>query len=212
MYLTLLFDFDGTLFDTGPGIMKSAQYAALSLGYACPDWRALRSFVGPPLGRSFMQTFGADPAEADRLVAKYRERYAPVGVNECELYPGIEALLTDLRAAGRTLAVATGKPTVFAVQILERFGLSGRFDAVLGSEFDGTRAVKSEVIAALLERYGKAGAVMIGDRDNDVQGARSCGIPCVGVAWGYAEPGELEKTGAAAVAKDPEALKTILLR
>ncbi len=212
MYKTILFDFDGTVFDTGEGIMKSVQYAAESFGFSEPDYRALRSFVGPPLRESFMRRYGVDTVTAEAMTAKYRERYSKEGLTECSVYPGVPELVQKLRASGRKAVVATGKPTKFTVDILEQHGLSSLFDDVLGSEFDGTRSQKWEVIAELLDRFGGRDAVMVGDRDNDVLGAKKCGIPCVGVSWGYAEPGELLSAGAIYLAQTAEELENILIR
>lgn len=212
MYKLILFDFDGTVFDTGEGIMKSVQYAALAFGYDEPDYTALRCFVGPPLVESFMQRYGVDMEKARAMTAKYRERYSVQGLAECSVYPGVPELVQRLRDRGAKVVVATGKPTKFTVDILESAGLGGLFDDVLGSEFDGTRGQKWEVIAELLDRHGSEGAVMVGDRDNDVNGAKKCGIPCVGVAWGYAEPGELLAAGAVSLAQTVDELEDILTR
>ena len=125
---------------------------------------------------------------------------------------GGKTLAAKLSAAGRKVVVATGKPTKFTVDILESNGLGGLFDDVLGSEFDGTRSQKWEVIAELLKRCGSEDAVMVGDRDNDVNGAKKCGIPCIGVAWGYAEPGELLSAGAIYLAETVDELENILTR
>lgn len=211
MYRTILFDFDGTVFDTGEGIMKSVRYAAEAFGYQEPDLEALRCFVGPPLRGQFMKRYGVDAGTAEKMVAKYRERYSVKGLGECSVYPGVPELVRELRSMGKNVAIATGKPTAFTVSILERAGYGELFDAVLGSEFDGTRSKKSEVISELLEKYGRDGAVMIGDRDNDVLGAKECGIPCIGVAWGYAEPGELLKAGAISLAETVDELRNILI-
>ena len=212
MYKLILFDFDGTVFDTGEGIMKSVQYAALAFGYDEPDYTALRCFVGPPLVESFMLRYGVDMEKARAMTAKYRERYSVQGLAECSVYPGVPELVQRLRDRGAKVVVATGKPTKFTVDILESAGLGGLFDDVLGSEFDGTRGQKWEVIAELLDRHGSEGAVMVGDRDNDVNGAKKCGIPCVGVAWGYAEPGELLAAGAVSLAQTVDELEDILTR
>jgi len=146
------------------------------------------------------------------MTAKYRERYSVQGLAECSVYPGVPELVQRLRDRGAKVVVATGKPTKFTVDILESAGLGGLFDDVLGSEFDGTRGQKWEVIAELLDRHGSEGAVMVGDRDNDVNGAKKCGIPCVGVAWGYAEPGELLAAGAVSLAQTVDELEDILTR
>ena len=150
--------------------------------------------------------------KARAMTAKYRERYSVQGLAECSVYPGVPELVQRLRDRGAKVVVATGKPTKFTVDILESAGLGGLFDDVLGSEFDGTRGQKWEVIAELLDRHGSEGAVMVGDRDNDVNGAKKCGIPCVGVAWGYAEPGELLAAGAVSLAQTVNELEDILTR
>ena len=212
MYKTILFDFDGTIFDTGEGIRKSVQYSAQAFGYDEPDYRALRCFVGPPLVESFMKRYGVDMETARAMTAKYRERYSVQGLNECSVYPGVPELVERLKKSGRRVVVATGKPTKFTVDILVRNGLGELFDDVLGSEFDGTRGQKWEVISELLERYGSEGAVMVGDRDNDVKGAKKCSIPCIGVSWGYAEPGELLSAGAIYLAETVDELENILIR
>ena len=212
MYKTILFDFDGTVFDTGEGIMKSVQYAAGCFGYSEPDWRALRSFVGPPLVESFARRYGVDEETAKAMCAKYRERYSESGLDECAVYLGVPELAQYLRGLGAKVAVATGKPTPFTVDILRRHGVLDCFDDVLGSEFDGTRNHKWETIEILLDRLGRDNAVMVGDRDNDVLAAARCSIPCIGVSWGYAEPGELMNAGAICVVDDTEALKNILTR
>ncbi len=210
MYKTILFDFDGTVFNTGEGIIKSVQYAARAFGFPADDCGALRCFIGPPLRATFMKFFGVDGETAGAMTEKYRERYSVEGLRECSPYPGVPELVRQLRAAGRTVCVATGKPTVFTRRILDMHGLSELFDDVLGSEFDGTRSEKSEVVSELLARWGGP-AVMVGDRDNDVLGAAGCAIPCIGVAWGFAEPGELEGAGAISVAGDTAELGALLL-
>ena len=173
MYKTILFDFDGTVFDTGEGIMKSVQYAAEAFGYHEPDWQALREFVGPPLTDTFAKRYNVDEETAKAMTAKYRERYRVNGLDECSVYPGVPELVQKLKAHGANVAV--------------------------------------EVISELLDQFGHDGAVMIGDRDNDVRGAKRCDIPCIGVAWGYAEPGELEREGAIVVARDTSELEKLLI-
>ncbi|MEG1790374.1 MAG: HAD hydrolase-like protein [Oscillospiraceae bacterium] len=211
MYKTILFDFDGTVFDTGEGVMKCVQYAARAFGFQADDMRQLRRFVGPPLLETLKKQYGVDDETARAMLAKYRERYSDTGVNECSPYPGVAELASELRASGLKVAVATGKPTVYTKQILAAHGMENTFDEVLGSEFDGTRSQKWEVIAELLKTFGAEGAVMVGDRDNDVIGAKKCGLPCIGVAWGFAEPGELKNAGAICVVENTEELKNILL-
>ena len=203
MVRLLMFDFDGTLFDTGPGVMNCVRYALEKLGIAENDQTRLRKFIGPPLADMFQELYGLDEVGAREAVRLYRERYQPTGIWECEPYPGISELLDHLKIAGYSLAVATSKPTPSASRILVRYGLDRKFDFVCGSEFDGTRSTKSEVIAEVLRRFGLTGmpeqVLMIGDRKYDVVGASAFGVACLGVRYGYSDPGELEEAGAIAV-------------
>ena len=150
MIQTILFDFDGTLFDTGEGILRSVQYALEGFGIHETDTARLRKFVGPPLFDSFTELYGMQPAQAQAATERYRERYQPIGVYECEIYSGIPELLKQLRAAGFRVAVATGKPTPLARTILQRFDMERLFDCVIGCEYDGSRSTKAEVVAAVL--------------------------------------------------------------
>lgn len=182
MIQALIFDFDGTLFDTGPGILRSVQYALERFGIRETDLGKLRKFVGPPLVDSFMELYGMPPEQAKEAVAFYRERYTPVGLLECEPYSGMPELLEKLRVKGFRLGVATGKPTQMAEQILKNHGMEHIFDCVYGSEPDGLRAKKEEAITAVLETFGLTGdrkreALMIGDRKYDVAGAQNAALP-----------------------------------
>ena len=177
MIQTILFDFDGTLFDTGEGILRSVQYALEGFGIHETDTARLRKFVGPPLLDSFSELYAMTPEQAQAAVARYRERYLPVGIYECTLYPGIPELLERLRAHGFRVAVATGKPTPMACSILQRFDLERLFDCVIGCEYDGSRSTKAEVVAAVLAETHTPpeAALMVGDRKYDVTGAAACG-------------------------------------
>ena len=210
---TLLFDFDGTLFDTGPGVMGCVQYAVERLGLPPLDELTLRWFVGPPLDESFMEFCGLSPERAREAVLLYRERYQPTGIWECEPYPGMPELLDTLKDAGFRIAVCTSKPTTMAVRILERYGLAEKFDFICGSELDGTRSKKFEVVQACLQFFGVTDTEtvrMIGDRKYDILGAGKCGVRTVGVAFGYAEPGELQEYGAEYIAATADELRSYL--
>lgn len=212
MYKTVMFDFDGTLFDTSEGIFNCVRYAAEAFGLETGDDKSLRMFVGPPLSQSIRKYFGVSEARSRELTEKYRERYGSVGMYECAPYPGIREMLAALREAGVKTLVATGKPTPFTEKIIARMGMTELFDGVLGSELDGTRERKSEVIAELMLRHGGENCVMVGDRYTDADGAAACGIPCIGVSWGFADPGELEAHGVTAVARTPQELLEMLTR
>lgn len=209
---TVLFDFDGTLFDTVEGIAKSIQYALRKHGVEEPLDR-LRCFAGPPLVDKFMEVYGVSVAEAERLVVDFRERYVPVGVYESSPFPGIRELLTKLRAAGLTLGVATSKPQNMAELLLDRADLRKAFDLIVGSSPGLNNEKKWQIIQRAMSLCGAAAAdtVLIGDTKYDALGAARCGISCVGVRWGYAAPGELEAAGVAGTVETMEELAELLL-
>lgn len=213
MYKTILFDLDGTLTDPGLGITNAVAYALQKLGRAVPPRTELYRYIGPPLLPSFQSYAGMDEAEARRALGLYREYFAPRGIFENEVYPGIPELLAALKDAGRQLVLATSKPEPFARRILEHFALAGYFDLVAGSTLEETRTEKREVIAWALEkaRADPARTVMVGDRSYDVQGAAANGIPCIGVLFGYGSAGELRDAGAVAVAATVQELRALLL-
>lgn len=209
---TILFDLDGTLTDSGEGIINCAALALKTLGLPVPDREELRVFVGPPLRETF-QRFGVRPEDAERAVEVYRSRYIPTGMFENTPYPGIPALLGALRGAGHQLYVATSKPETMATAILERFGLSRYFHRICGATMDDTRDSKDKVIAYLLELTEHTGnIVMIGDTAFDVLGAAAHKIPTIGVSWGYGDVKEMLDTGAIAIADSPAQLLELLLK
>lgn len=209
----ILFDLDGTLTDSGPGITRCVQYALQSFGREEPDLKKLECFVGPPLLDSFMRYGHLSKEDAEKAVEKYRERYTDIGIFENEVYEGIPEVLRDLRERGKILAVASSKPEVYVERILKHFGLRDFFTVVTGSEMTGERTDKAEVIEETLKRLGRSekreGILMVGDRDYDVYGAAACGLPCVGAAFGYGGREELEKAGAFLVVDTPAELKAL---
>lgn len=210
---TVFFDLDGTLTDSGPGIRNSVAYAMERFGIAVPDEAALNRFVGPPLVESFQRFCGLDGAQARQGVAFYREYFCGRGMFENRVYDGIPELLSGLKRAGKKLVLATSKPELFSVQILEHFGLSRWFDCVAGAAMDETRTKKSEVLAYALQKAGVtdlSSAVMAGDRENDVLGAHAVGLPCIGVLYGYGSRGELEAAGAEYLAENPGELARLI--
>lgn len=209
----VLFDLDGTITASGPGILASIRHALAELGEPIPDDEVLAAFIGPPLADSFQTICGMGPQRAWQAVTAYRAHYTRRGQYQSAVYDGIPELLASLRAAGRVLAVATSKAEVYARSILEHYGLTGHFTEVVGSELDGRRTAKSEVLAEALRRLGAAaaGAVMIGDRSHDVLGAAAVGMPCIGAAWGYGTQDELREAGALLVAARPDDLIDVLL-
>lgn len=240
MVTKLLFDLDGTLTDPKEGICRSVQYALHAFGIEEPDLDKLEPFIGPPLMDSFMEFYGMTKERAAEAVTKYRERFSVTGWSENVVYDGIPHVLENLRKAGYVLAVASSKPTVFVEKILKHFGLRDAFSVVVGSELDGRRVGKDEVIEETLRRLfaedgesdatgsdvtkdcspnaKTAGApryddlLMIGDRKFDVEGAHAHGIRCVGVAYGYALPGELKRAQADFIVDSPDELLELLLK
>lgn len=206
----LLFDLDGTLTDPKLGITGCVQYALRKFGIEEPDLDKLEPFIGPPLADSFQEFYGFDEKKAAEAIVCYRERFCTIGLFENEIYPGVKEMLAHLKQAGKMLAVASSKPTVFVKKILQHFEIEQYFDIIVGSELDGTRARKEEVVEAVLRQlYQLFGdvqkrsdkkdndrIVMIGDRKFDIQGAKLFNLVSVGVRFGYALPGELEEAGA----------------
>lgn len=211
MIKTVLFDFDGTVFDTLEGIVKSTQYALRKQGIEA-ELGELRCFAGPPLIESFMEHYGFDRAQAEQATADFRERYLPTGCFECRVFPGMGELLAHLRKAGLRLGIATSKLQSTAEQMLEREGLRNCFDAVCGAQDDASN-VKWRIVERAVQqlRADKESTVLVGDTKWDVAGAHRCGIPCIGVGYGYAAPGELEEAGADLLAADLAELEALLL-
>lgn len=192
-YDTILFDLDGTLTDPREGITRSVQYALAQLGIDEPDLTALEHFIGPPLLQCFMSTYDLDEERAWQAVHHYRERFRTTGLYENRPFEGIHALLEQLREQGRRLFIATSKPTVFAVEIARHFGFNQHFERIYGSELDGTRTDKRELIGYLVESemLDPARALMIGDRKHDLIGARHNGLACAAVGYGFGSREEL---------------------
>ncbi|HIS85599.1 MAG TPA: dTMP kinase [Candidatus Faecivicinus avistercoris] len=208
----VLFDFDGTIAESGEGIVRCARWALEQMGKPVPDDGVLRRFVGPPLVASFQELCGLSEDEARRAVAIYRERYSQVGLFEARIYPGIAPLLRALRRSGAWVAVASAKPEAFLVRILEHFGLSDCFDAVAGTTMENQSADKrAQLLAAMPEGAEARRACMVGDRKFDVAAGRALGMHAVGVGYGYGSREELEAAGADFFAEDVAALCAHLL-
>ena len=206
MKKTILFDLDGTLTDSGEGIINCATLALRHFGLPIPAYADMRTFVGPPLRDSFIR-FGVPADQADEAIRVYRSRYIPTGMFENTPYPGIRELLEALRAEGYTLYVATSKPEEMSVTILEKFDLAKYFRRICGASIDSSRSTKDAVIAYLLESSGaKEDMVMVGDTKYDILGAKAHGIPAIGVGWGYGKVEEMEEAGAVGIAETMDEL------
>lgn len=205
----VLIDLDGTLSDSEPGILRSLQWACEQEGFPVPTEAQVRSVIGPPFEIG-LPTIGIPDDALERVVNRYRERYASIGAYENTLYGGIIEMLTALDAADLVLSVATAKPEVTAHPILDHFDISQWFTVRAGATLTTDRRTKAEVIDFALRELGIHGdpklgehAIMVGDRDHDVHGALHHGIPCIGVTWGYGSPEELLTAGAVALAEHP---------
>jgi phosphoglycolate phosphatase len=210
----IYFDLDGTLTDPKPGITRSIQYALQKLGHhTVPTEDELTWCIGPPLRASFAKILGADD-HADRAVSLYRERFSNVGLYENGVYDGIGDVLTTLSQSGQRLFVATSKPHVFATRIVEHFGLRHHFEQVFGSELDGTRVDKSDLLqyALKIAAVDPAKTVMIGDRSHDMVGAGNNGMKRIGVLYGYGSKDELIGAGAQQVCATPPAIPGCISR
>ncbi len=201
---TIFFDLDGTLTDSAPGIIHSVQYALKKYGIEAEE-NDLRFFIGPPLVHSFQERFGFDHDKALEAVAYYREYFTAGGMFENSVYPGVEEMLQKLKEDGLMLAVATSKPELFSKQILEHFALTRYFDFIGGAAMDETRTTKVEVLSYALQelQVDPAKAVMIGDRENDMEAASLLGTESIGVLYGYGSKEELANAGAKVFADTP---------
>lgn len=213
MYGIVLFDLDGTLTDPGIGITNSVAYALRKWGIEPPPRTELFKFIGPPLADSFSKFYGFSPEDAEKSVEYYREYFRDRGLYENEIYPGAEAILKALKAGGRKVVLATSKPEEFAKRILEYFHIDGYFDFVAGASMDSSRNKKGDVIAYAL-RDAKItdlkNAVMVGDREHDILGARENGLDSIGVLFGYGSREELKAAGATHIAEKMEDILKII--
>ena len=206
----ILFDLDGTLTDSGEGIINCATLALEHFGLPVPDRTTMRVFVGPPLDETFVK-FGVPKERAQEAITVFRRRYTTVGKFENFPYPGIAEMLQKLKENGHRLFVATSKPEIMAVEILEKFGLAQYFEQICGATLDGSRSKKEDVISYLLEKTGSSeAAIMVGDTAFDVIGAAAHGIPAIGVAWGYGKTQDMITAGAVSVAETVDALFLLL--
>lgn len=187
LYPTLIFDLDGTLTDSGLGILRCAQYALAHFGIHVQDLDTLRPFVGPPLEDSFIQFYGFTPAQADEAVRIYRERYFTTGVYENDVYPGTREALTELQRRGYRMGIGSSKNEPMVLEVLRYFHLAPFFDFIGARDEAGTLHSKADVLRHVLATEHIADprqVLMIGDRFYDVEGAHAVGIPAVGILWG----------------------------
>lgn len=206
----IFFDLDGTLTDSGEGIINCARRALDHFGLPQPTDAEMRVFVGPPLRETFAK-FGVPENGIEKALEIYRERYNPIGIFENVPYPGIHNLLAKLRQDGHRLYLATAKPEVMARRIMDRFELAPYFELICGASLDHSRDSKAGVIAYLLEQIpGIEQVIMVGDTAYDVTGAAEHGIPTIGVSWGYGKVEDMTAAGAVAIANSMDDLYQLL--
>ena len=206
----IFFDLDGTVTDSGEGIMNCATLALEHFGIPIPSREEMRVFVGPPLDQTFIK-FGIPADKTDEAIKVFRSRYTTVGKFENFPYPGIRETLQALKAQGHRLFVATSKPEIMANEVLNHFDLAGFFEKIAGATLDGSRSHKADVITYLLGLTGDVGqTLMVGDTAFDVVGAAAHGIPTIGVSWGYGTVEDMDKAGAIAIAHSMEELVELI--
>lgn len=201
---TVLFDLDGTLTDSGEGIIKSADIALKHFNIHATQ-EQLKVFVGPPLIETF-KMFGIKESSLDEAVKLFRKRYLTVGKFENHPYQGIENVLRTLKEKNYNLFVATSKPEKIAIEILDHYELSPYFTKICGATMDEKRSSKDDVISYLKTHVDTDKMLMIGDTIYDVLGANVHSIPTIGVSWGYGNPKEMKKAGAITIVHTPEEL------
>ena len=208
-YDSILFDLDGTLTDSGPGIMRCVRTVLDHYGIPVDHPDDLRVFVGPPLVKTFFE-WGVPKDEGDNALALYRKDYNVTGLFENSVYEGVEDMLRRLKQEGFRLFVATSKPENTARTVLEHFGLDGYFEYIGGAGMDETRLTKEEVIEYILSRKNIGRAVMAGDTEYDVTGAKKFGIETIGVSWGYGQKEAMIKAGAVYMIDSPEEIYSLI--
>ena len=222
----ILFDLDGTISQSGPGITRCAQYALHKMGIEEPDLEKLEVFVGPPLNITFQQQYGFDPERSVEAVRLFQERYEQIGVFENEIYPGVDDMLRSLQAAGKHLAIASSKPRHLIPIVLSKFGIEDYFEVIAapGFEQELTNKMGSDnkqfMVRLALEQLGiadpdpaalHARCAMVGDRFYDIEGALANGVTAIGVTYGYGTREELEQAGAEILADSAQELTRILM-
>lgn len=213
-YKYILFDLDGTIIDSSLGVTNSVMYSLKKLGEPVPEREKLYKFIGPPLFTSYTQYCGFSEEKANLAIKYYREHFEEKELFNNKLFEGIEDMLSYIKDNGKTLIVATSKPEVFAQQILDKFGISKYFDFIVGATFDGKRNHKNEVLNHILENCNidnKQDCVLVGDTKFDAIGAKTVGIDCIGVAYGFGTNEELLQNGVIKIADTPKDLKEILI-
>lgn len=215
-YKIAIFDLDGTITDSGSGIINSIRYALEKYGLPVPEEKVLRTFIGPPLKEQFQAVCGLNEEESARMVDAYREYYTEKGIFENSVYSGVPEMLERLKESGARILMATAKPEKFARRIAEHFDFAKYFEFIGGACMDGRRTDKYEVIEYVIDQCGiseeeRKRAIMIGDRSHDMIGAGKAGLHSLGILYGYGDRGELEAADAEMIAETPEEVCELIL-
>lgn len=207
MFRYILFDFDGTVVNTGEGILKSLQYSFYEMGHEVPSQEELKKFIGPPVYYSFTHYYGIGEDEVGDYIRKYRERYKREGIYECELYKDMLTLLGTLKDSGYTLGIASSKPEHLIFDVADYLDITKYFGAVVGVKSDASRhSTKTGLILEAMDKLGvsdKSQVLMVGDRHYDITGAKGAGVSSCGCLWGYGNKEEFQECGADFIIKDP---------
>ncbi len=214
-YDYVIFDFDGTVTDTGEGILKSLAYSFDQMGQPVPDLSDLKKFIGPPIHYSYVTFYNVPEDEVAEYIRKYRERYRKIGIFECFVYDGMRQTLESLRSQGIKTGIASSKPIKLVYDVMEHLGLTGLFDAVVGTQFDdSSHAGKTDLVLECMQKLGavRERTLMVGDRYFDIDGAKGAGVDSVGVIYGYGSREEFEEHNATYIIKKPQELLEIVGR
>lgn len=210
----VLFDLDGTLFDTSEGIMECYRMGLEHFGIFVKDNSELRKVIGPSLYTSYHEFFGLEGVQVNEAVKVYREKYNSEGIYKCRMYDGIEKVLNTLKPNGFTVCTATSKPQIMAEKILNFSGIAKYFDVICGAELDGSRSDKAELIDTALKQCNftdRNKVAMVGDRFYDIKGAVEAGVHSIGVTYGFGSREELAKAGAEYIIDAAEKIIDIVL-
>lgn len=215
-YDYVIFDFDGTVADTGEGILKSLQYSFEQMGREVPDLSDLKKFIGPPIHYSFVTFYGVSENEVEQYIKKYRERYRKIGVYECFVYDSMVETLKTLRENGVKLGIASSKPIKLVYDVMEYLRLTEYFDAVVGTQFDDSNHPgKTDLVLQSMEKLedsDKSRTLMVGDRFFDIDGAAGAGVDSVGVTYGYGSREEFMEHNATYIVDSPKEILNIVLK
>ncbi len=210
----VIFDFDGTVADTGEGIIKSLQYSFEQMGREVPDMSDLKRFIGPPVYYSYTHFYGVSEDEVETYIKKYRERYKEKGIYECRVYDGMKELLCELKSRGVKTGIASSKPEHLIYSVADYLGVTDMFDAIVGVKSDNSRhSTKKDIILEAAEKLGatvKEKVLMVGDRCFDIDGAAGAGVKSCGALWGYGDKEEFLAHNADFIVEKPfEVLKLV---